>query len=98
MRRVCEHSGKSYEITDADLAFYSKVSPRIDGKTFTIPPPRLSPQSRLQRRLAFINQLYVYTRSSSITGKSIFSMFPEKVPFPVYENEEWLGAGRDGMS
>ncbi len=67
----------------------ARLSPVIGGHIQDLPPPAFCPLCRLQRRLAFINQIIVYSRTSSVSGKRIFSMFPREVPFPVYENDEW---------
>lgn len=97
MNRTCRQTGEPFEVTDADLAFYDKVSPNFENRKYPIPPPTLCPQMRLRRRLTFANQIHVYSRPSSMTGKHIFSMFPEDVPFPVYENEEWYGDSWDPL-
>ncbi len=89
MQQTCQNCQNTFEITDADLVFYDSVSPIFAGQKYQIPAPTFCPTCRLQRRLAFINQITVYTRTSSISGKRIFSMFPENVPFPVYENDYW---------
>ena len=91
MQQVCKKCGTGFEITDDDLKFYESVSPVFNSETYIIPPPTLCPECRLQRRLAFRNQIFVYTRSSSSTGKIIFSMFTDDAPFPVINNEEWWG-------
>lgn len=89
MQRICKQCSAEFEVTNDDLAFYDKVSPVFNGRKELIPPPTLCPECRLQRRLAFRNQIYVYTRPSSTSGKPIFSMYTEYVRFPVIENEEW---------
>lgn len=104
MQKTCKNCAASFEVTPDDLAFYDSMSPVFAGKKYIIPPATFCPPCRLQRRLAFINQIIVYTRTSSVSGKRIFSMFPESAPFPVYENEYWwsdawnalgYGVGRD---
>lgn len=96
MDRICVQCSAGFEITDDDLAFLDKVSPTFNGKKELVPPPTLCPQCRLQRRLAFRNQIYVYTRPSSSSGQSIFSMFPEGTPFPVIDRNEWFSDKTDG--
>jgi len=89
MQQACKHCQASFQVTDDDLQFLKDISPVIQGKAQLIPAPTLCPSCRLQRRLALINQTFVCTRPSSISNKRIFSMFPEEVPFPVYENDYW---------
>lgn len=97
MQQTCRQCLTAFDITDADLAFLDKVSPVFNGKKEAIPPPTHCPDCRLQRRLAFRNQIYVFSRTSSFSGKPIFSMWPEEVVFPVYDNDEWWGDGWDAM-
>lgn len=80
------------------MAFYEKISPVFQGVIQPIPPPSLCPECRLQRRLAFRNQIYVYQRPSSVTGHTIFSRFPAEVPFPVVENTWWYSDAWDACS
>ncbi len=89
MQRSCTRCQAAFEVTDADLGFYQKVSPVIAGKAYGIPPPTQCPDCRLQRRMAFRNQTYVYSRESSSTGKQMFSAYPPKTPFPVIDKDEW---------
>lgn len=89
MHRACTGCGSDFEITDEDLAFYKKMSPSFGGTACQLPPPTDCPACRLRRRLAFINQITVYARTSSVSGKRMFSMFPNSAPFPVYENDYW---------
>jgi hypothetical protein len=98
MQRTCNQCQSAFEVTDDDLAFYDKVSPVFNGKKELIPPPTLCPLCRQERRLAFRNQIYVYIRPSSATGKPIFSMYTEDAPFPVYENDVWWSDSWDGLS
>lgn len=97
MNKICTHCSVAFEITDEDMAFYDKVSPVYNGKKEQISPPMQCPQCRQQRRFAFRNQMYLYTRPSSVTGKQIFSMYTPDAPIKVTENEIWYGDGWDAM-
>ncbi len=81
----------------SEQEFLAKVSPVFNGITYAIPKPKLSPLEREQRRLAFRNQIYVYPRTSAITGKSIISSFYPETPFGVVENELWFGDSWSGQ-
>ncbi|TSC80471.1 MAG: Uncharacterized protein G01um101425_125 [Candidatus Peregrinibacteria bacterium Gr01-1014_25] len=98
MQQSCRQCQAGFEITDDDLAFLDKVSPVFNGKKEAIPAPTLCPECRLQRRLAFRNQIHVFSRTSSLSGKQIFSSWPEDVGFPVISNEEWWGDAWNGLS
>jgi len=98
MKQTCVESGQEFEVDEQDLAFYDKISPVFAGEKYLIPPPTLSPRFRLKRRLAFSNQIYVYHRKCSWSGRLIYSMFPEDAPFPVIENDTWWGDSWDAVS
>lgn len=98
MQKVCTQCAAGFEVTDDDLAFYEKMSPVFNGKIELIPAPTLCPECRFQRRLAWRNQIHVYLRPSSMSGKTIFSMYPPESPVPVYDDKEWWGDGWDELS
>ena len=95
---ICPQTHESFTIAPEDLAFYDKLSPVINGKKFLIPPPTLSPNARLRRRLTYRNQIHVFRRLSSTTGKEIFSMYPEGTPFPVIAKDEWWSDSWDACT
>ena len=98
MQTTCAHSKQIFEVSDEDLRFYQRVSPIFKGVRYDIPPPALCPESRLQRRLALRNQMYVFLRKSSTTGEKIFSGFTPDAPCKVVSKEEWWSDGWDGLS
>ena len=89
---------QSFEITEADLAFYDKISPVFSGKKEQIPSPTLCPNCRMQRRLSFRNERSLYKRACSISGREIVSVYRPDAPFPVYDNPEWWSDAWDGRS
>ncbi len=102
MKQICKASGTEFEITDEDLAFYQKVSPKIGGKIYEISPPTLCPEEREKRRWAYRNERKFYVRTSDFSGKQIVSLYAPDSPFKVYEDDvywtdKWnpLEYGRD---
>ena len=87
----------SFEITEDDLAFYDKASPVLQGKTHTVPPPKLCPACRAQRRQSHFNYEFLYRRNSDKTGKSIVSSLSAEKPYTVYEQSEWWKDDWDPM-
>ncbi|MEK7187348.1 MAG: hypothetical protein AAB691_00700 [Patescibacteria group bacterium] len=69
-----------FEITDDDLAFYTKIS---------VPPPTWCPQCRLQRRLSFYNLTNLFKRPCDLCKKDMVSMYPPEAPYTVYCPECW---------
>jgi hypothetical protein len=97
MQNSCLKCAQQFEITDEDLNFYDKISPIIEGKKYPIPSPALCPDCRRQRRLAWRNECHLYKRKCDLTGRQIFSIYPEDVPFPVYSPEAWYSDDCDPM-
>lgn len=90
IKKICKQCNAEFEITDDDLAFYKKISPTFDGKTFDIPAPTLCPECRYQRRISFRNERFLYKRKCDLSKKEIISMYSADVPFPVYHITEWF--------
>ncbi len=80
MKKICAVSGKPFEITDRDLAFYEKMG---------VPTPTLCPEERMRRRMAFRNEWKLYKRKCSLCAKSIISVYAPDKLFPVYCPECW---------
>ncbi len=89
MQSTCVNCSNAFDITSEDEYFYEQLSPIIDGKKYLIPLPTHCPDCRLQRRMAYRNQIYVYSRQSSSTKKPIFSLYTEQTSFPVIDKDEW---------
>lgn len=93
--RKCENE---FVITEAELAFYRKVSPTIKGVIYEIPAATLCPPCREQRRLAFRNERKLYNRKCDLSGKDILSIYSADKPYKVYDQELWWGDGWDPLS
>ncbi len=90
MKRTCRVSGSIFEVDKSDLAFYERISPRIGGETFALPPPTLCPDERQRRRLASRNERYLYRTRCAISGKSIVSAYSPDKDLKVCERPAWL--------
>jgi len=91
----CKTCQAQFEITQADLDFYQKVSPSFKGQKYLIPSPTLCPDCRQQRRLAWRNQTNVYINMCSGTKENIFTAFNPQNTFPVYKNDYWYSDNWD---
>ncbi len=67
-----------------------------------VPEPTLCYLCRMQRRLSFRSERFLYHRKCDLSGKQIISTYSTDKPFPVYDNDEWwsdkwspLDYGRD---
>ncbi len=85
----CRHCLGDFEITDADRSFYAQIGPTIGGVHYAVTTPTLCPDCRFRRRLSFRNERSLYRRTSSLSGKSLISIFAPDSPFTVYDRDEW---------
>lgn len=79
--KTCQNCKQSFTIEPEDFTFYEKVK---------VPPPSWCPECRLQRRLMFRNENFLYKRPSSFSKKEIFSQHPSEGNTQVYENDVWF--------
>ncbi len=89
MQQNCKACGQEFQIADADLKFYDKVSPVIAEKKYPLSPPTLCPPCRMQRRLSFRNQTTLYKRKCDSSGSQIVSIYSPDKPHKVYSATEW---------
>lgn len=89
MMKQCELCSKNFTITASDQAFYVKIK---------VPAPRLCPDCRMQRRLAWRNERFYYHRTCSKTGKQIISIYSPAGPVKqVYDNAAWFSDDWDAL-
>ncbi len=100
--KSCRQCNTGFEVTDADRAFYQKVSPEFNGGKCLIPEPTHCFQCRRQRRLAWQNMMNLYRRKCDFSGKTILSNISPEKKMTVYESKIWwsdewdqYAAGRD---
>ncbi len=84
MNHSCSKCQQSFTIEERDLAFYEKVSPVFAGKKYPVPAPKLCPDCRQQRRLAFRNERKLYNRTCDLCQKPTITIYSPDRPFPVY--------------
>src|SRR3989338_10139055 len=69
--RICRFSKKKFYIRPDDIDFYKKIN---------VPPPTLSPQERIRRRIAYFPYGNLFKVKSAMTGKMIISHYPSNTP------------------
>ena len=79
-KRICQNCKQGFTIEPDDFGFYEKIK---------VPPPTFCPECRLQRRLAWRNDLSFYNRSCDLCGKKIISLYHQDKPLTVYCNKCW---------
>ncbi len=85
----CTQCSKSFDITQNDRDFYTKVSPSFVWKKFQIPNPTLCPECRQQRRLCWKNELQLYKNTCCWCGTNMITRFHEKSYIKNYCNKCW---------
>jgi hypothetical protein len=80
--RICQNSKfnneyceKNFVIEPDDFVFYDKIK---------VPPPTFCPTCRMQRRMIFRNENFLYKRNCTLCKDAIISMYDQNVNFPVY--------------
>jgi hypothetical protein len=85
----CKQCNILFEITDADRAFYAKLS---------IPAPMLCHVCRRQRRFAFRNERALYSRACDLCKKPTVSFYSPAYPGLVYCQPCWWSDSWDPFS
>ena len=86
--RNCQNCKKDFIIEPEDFDFYEKIK---------VPAPTWCPMCRVQRRLMWRNERFLYKRKSDWSGKEIFSQYPAEAPVKVYESKVWYSDAWDPM-
>lgn len=81
--------GTEFIVSDSHMNFYKTISPKLGDNIYLIPPPKLCPRCREQRRLSYRNDRKLYRRLSSLSGESIISFYHPSSPWQVYSHDEW---------
>ena len=89
--KICALSGEKFFVTDRDILLYDQMSPIFGGKKYSIPTPTLAPITRMQRRMAFRNERYLYEKKSCLTGNTIVTMYHPDDGRKVCEPRLWFG-------
>ncbi len=87
--RTCQNCKQNFTIEPDDFSFYEKMG---------VPAPNKCPYCRQQARTLYRNFKTLYKRTSSLSGKSIVSVYSPDAPFPVYESSEWWSDTWDALT
>lgn len=89
----CKNCQTRFEITNDDIAFYEKISPKLNEKIHVIPAPTICPACRLQKKLAFRNERALYRRSCSKCKKLMVSIYSPDKERNIYCGVCWWSDG-----
>ncbi len=96
MEKTCKNCGINFQIVSEESELRNRISSHFE--TGVVPAPTHCPDCRMQRRMSFRNERFLYNRNCSKTGKQIISGYPEGVKFPVYERSEWWKDDWDALN
>ena len=86
--KTCQNCKKEFQIEQEDFKFYEKIK---------VPPPTFCPECRMQRRLAWRNERFLYRKPDANTGEIIFSAFPSESEIKTVSQEFWSSDKFDAM-
>lgn len=84
----CLQCKSDFEILENDIEFF---------KRFQVPPPKMCPDCRRQRRYAFANYTTLFKRNCNVLNhrEKVISSIPEGTEFPVYDFDYYWHGDRD---
>ena len=81
MTRICRNCKTEFTIYPDDQAYYQKIG---------VQEPRMCPQCRAQRRLAFRNERVFYKKKCDKCKKDTISMYSPNKPYTVWCHDCWF--------
>ncbi len=72
---MCQNCHQEFVIEPDDFSFYEKIQ---------VPPPTFCPRCRMQRRLAWRNDINLYSRKCDLCGQNIISLYSPDSGLTVY--------------
>ncbi|MFA6386154.1 MAG: hypothetical protein WCW04_00050 [Candidatus Paceibacterota bacterium] len=86
--KKCAQCKLDFEINKNDIDAF---------KIFQVPPPKMCPDCRRQRRFGFVNYTTLFKRECSVVGhdEKVISSLPEDTKFPVYDFDYYWRGDRD---
>ncbi len=87
--RQCHNCEKDFPVMEKDQEFYEMMD---------VPRPTFCYICRMQRRLNYRNERFLYHRKCDLTGKDTISSFSIDKPFPVYDNDAWWSDDWDPLT
>jgi len=96
--KTCHHCSAGFEVTEADRAFYDKVSPVFNGVKYAIPEPSLCPECRQQRRYSFRNEKKLYRGKCDLTGDSVVTFYSPRSERKILGITKWWSDEWDALS
>jgi len=87
--RKCSQCTEEFPIFQKDQEMLEKIAPTVGGKKQLFATSEFCPDCRARQRLVRRNERNFYSRTSSLSGKKIFSLYSPDAEIKVFEHEEW---------
>ncbi len=84
--RTCQNCKIQFSIEPEDFNFYKKIE---------VPPPTWCPACRIQRRMAWWNERYLYHAKDAISGEKILSGTNDSSGARAIDKDYWFSDGWD---
>ncbi|MBI2415775.1 MAG: zinc-ribbon domain containing protein [Candidatus Kerfeldbacteria bacterium] len=81
MIKQCAQCSKTFQIDSSDQDFYKRMQ---------VPVPKLCPNCRQQRRLAWRNERSLYPGTCQHCRKPLISLYSPNKPYTIYCQDCWL--------
>ena len=80
--RQCFQCQKDFEVFNEDIEMYKKLQ---------VPPPKLCPDCRMQRRYGFYNNILKFHKKpcEAHQQENVISTFYEKSPYKIFDLKHW---------
>lgn len=86
---TCRECAQPFVIDEQDQKYYQKIG---------VPFPKLCPEDRQRRRLAYRNERNLYYRKCDLCTRQIISIYHAESPYTVYCNSCWWSDAWDAQS
>lgn len=87
--KTCKNCGASFLIEPDDATFYAKIG---------VPEPTFCPSCRMQRRLAWRNNISLYNRPCELCDKNTITIYSPESKIVIYCNKCWWSDAWDPKS
>lgn len=87
--KQCEKCHQNFIIQADDIPFYEKMD---------LPMPSMCPECRFKYLMAFWVFGKFRITKSALSGKTIITVLPESVPFPIYDRAEFVSDAWDPLT
>ncbi len=96
MASICKLCKTAFTVSPEEEALRQKIGELLP---VGVPPaPVHCIPCRNMLEMSWRNERMLYRRKSDRSGKEIISVYPQNVPFPVYERTEWYSDDWDALS